>query len=202
MKLFTTLCALSAALVSLSQAQLTAADSNLRTQATLRGINVGAAVTFPNSNRAVYDSALSQNFNILVPENAMKISNTENVRGVFTFTAADAIVDFAEAHGMRMRGHTLVWHSQAGFMANLNVPRDTMLAIMKNHINTVMGRYKGRILEWDVVNEAIGQNGAPSPNIRQSFWVSRIGTDFIDSAFVFANRAHRIGFLFYNDCGG
>ncbi len=199
MKKFLALCVLSTGIAAFAQ---TAADSNLRTQANLRGINVGVAVTFPNSNRAAYDSALSQNFNTLVPENAMKIANTENVRGVFTFTSADAIVDFAESHGQKMRGHTLVWHSQAGFMANLNVPRDTMLAIMKNHINVVMGRYKGRILEWDVVNEAIGQNGAASPNIRNSFWVTRIGTDFIDSAFVFAHRADSNALLYYNDFGG
>jgi endo-1,4-beta-xylanase len=201
MKTLLTSCALTLALASLTSAQAPS-DTNLRSWATHRGINVGAAVTFPTNNRAVYDSALSQNFNIMVPENAMKISNTENVRGTFTFTAADAIVEFAEAHNMKMRGHTLVWHSQAGFMANINVPRDTMLAIMKNHINTVMGRYKGRILEWDVVNEAIGQNGAASPNLRQSFWVTRIGNDFIDSAFVFARRADSNAILYYNDFGG
>ena len=141
--------------VSISMPALSGAQT-LRQLADSRGIHFGAAVTLPTgANLAPYESTLSQQFNTSVCENAMKWQNTEGTRNVFNFTAADAIVDFTLSHGMYMRGHNFVWHSQVpGWVSNIT-NRDTLLAVMKNHINQLAGHYKGKIYEWDVVNEAI-----------------------------------------------
>src|SRR3954468_2754431 len=99
MKTFLTFCIFSAGLVTFAQAVPAApADSSLRTLATWRGMRFGAAVTFPSSNRALYDSTLSQQYNTVVCENAMKFGNIEPTNGNFSFTQADAIVDWAVAH--------------------------------------------------------------------------------------------------------
>jgi endo-1,4-beta-xylanase len=200
------------ALASLASAQL---DTNMRQWAISRGIVIGAAVTFPGgnnvANRPAYDSVLKTDFNGMVPENAMKFQNlfTGRERGDYNWGPADDVADFAQANGLKLRGHTLVWHSQtAGWFNDLTgsaTSRDTTLKIMKQHIDSVAGRYKGKIYEWDVVNEAIAQNGAPSPNLRNeaaSRWHNRIGPDYIDSAFVFARRVDTTAKLFYNDFGG
>ena len=171
---------------------------SLRALAESHGIHFGAAVTFPGSNLAAYDSALSQNFNTVVCENDMKWTNTENTRNVFTFTAADGLVNFATAHGMYIRGHNFVWHSQIPTWVSNMTNRDTLLAVMKNHINQLAGHWKGKIYEWDVVNEAIADG---STSLRSSVWSNRIGTDFLDSAFVYAHRADSNAWLVYNDYG-
>ena len=164
-----------------------------------RGLHFGAAVTLPTgANLAPYESTLVHAFNTVVCENAMKWTSTENTRNVFTYTAADAIVNLAAANGMYIRGHNFVWHSQVPGWVSSITNRDTLLAVMKNHINQLAGHYKGRIYEWDVVNEAVA-DGATS--LRTSFWFQRIGADFIDSAFVYAHRADPNALLVYNDYG-
>ena len=175
-----------------SQSSLT-----LGSLATSRGLHFGAAVTFPGSP-AAYDSVLVHAFNTVVCENAMKWQPTENTRNVFTFAAADAIVSFTLAHGMSMRGHNFVWHSQVPAWVSSITNRDTLLKVMKNHIDSLAGHYKGKIYEWDVVNEAVADG---STGLRTSFWFQRIGADFIDSAFVYAHRADPNALLVYNDYG-
>jgi endo-1,4-beta-xylanase len=185
-----------------------AQPDTLRKMADLRGIRVGAAVTFPNSNRTEYERVLKTSYNAAVCENAMKFQNLSSARGTYNFGPADAIADFADSNGMQMRGHTFVWHSQtANWFNNLTgtaASRDTTLKIMRQHIDTLGRRYKGRIKEWDVVNEAIAQNGGTSPNYRtDSRWYSRTGSiDYIDSAFTIAQRTDSGALLVYNDFGG
>jgi len=169
----------------------------LKTLATSRGINFGAAVT-SGTRSAEYNRVLSTEFNAMVAENAMKMQSTEPTQGNFTFGTADALTTFAEQNSMKMRGHCLVWHSQAGWYATSTLSRVQMLAALKNHILTVAGRYRGRVYEWDVVNEAVDDNGS---QLRQSFWIQRIGNDFIDSAFVWARQADPTAWLVYNDYG-
>jgi len=197
-----------------STAAFAQSNPTLRHLAHTRGIVVGAAVTFPSGNsaenRPEYERVLKSEFNGMVAENAMKHQNlTTGGRNVYNWGPADAVVEFAVANNMKLRGHTLVWHSQtATWFNNLSgaqASRDTTLKIMKDHIDSVAGRYKGKIYEWDVVNEAIGQNGAPSPNLRSeaaSRWHNRIGPDYLDSAFAFARRVDTTAKLFYNDFGG
>lgn len=118
-------------------------------------LNFGLAVgsQFFTGN-AAYREGIRTGFNLFVNENDMKFSLVEPSRGRFSFDRPAQVVAFAEANGIRMRGHTLVWHNQSGW-AEGNFSRSEMLDIMKNHIETTVGRFKGRILEWDVVNEAI-----------------------------------------------
>lgn len=185
-----------------------AQPDTLRTLAAQRGIYVGAAVTFPNQNRAEYERVLRTSFNGVVAENAMKFQSLSSSRGNYNFGPADAIANFADSNGMKLRGHTLVWHSQSAnwfnSLSGAAASRDTTLKIMRLHIDTVAKRYKGRVHEWDVVNEAIAQNGGTSPNYRTSSdsrWHNRIGPDYLDSAFTWTQQADSGALLFYNDFG-
>lgn len=162
-------------------------------------LNFGSCVG-NDPSKLSFVNVVKNEFNILVCENAMKFASTEPSQGNFTFSAGDAVVAFAANNGMLMRGHTLVWHNQtSSWVVNDSLNRQQMLQIMKNHINGVVGHYKGKILEWDVVNEAVGDDGK---SLRTSFWQQRIGNDFVDSAFVYAHQADPGAFLYYNDYGG
>ncbi|HEX2613142.1 MAG TPA: endo-1,4-beta-xylanase [Fibrobacteria bacterium] len=198
------------ALALLLPALAAAQPDTLRKLADLRGIHVGAAVTFPGSNAAEYQRVLKTSFNTVVTENAMKFgslstSRNANGGGNYNFGPADAIVNFADTNGMKMRGHNFLWHSQApNWFNNLTgaaASRDTTLKIMRMHIDTLGRRYKGKIYEWDVVNEGINQNGGTSPNYRTSSPWYRIGADYFDSAFVVAQRTDTGAWLVYNDFG-
>jgi endo-1,4-beta-xylanase len=130
----------------------------------------------------------------------MKSMYLQPNEGEFYFEDADRFVKFGEDNNMFVTGHCLIWHSQAPAWLfidknNAEVSRDTLLARMKNHITTVVSRYKGRIKGWDVVNEAILDDGS----WRQSPFYRIIGADFIDSTFVWANAADPDAELYYND---
>lgn len=139
-------------------------------------------------------------FNSVVAENCMKPESIEPEEGKYDFTKADKFVKWGEDNGMKVIGHVLVWHSQtAGWMfkdENGNLPgRDVMIARMRDYIYTVVGRYKGRVMGWDVVNEAFLDNG----KLRESPWYNAIGPDFIELAFKFAHEADPDAELYYND---
>src|SRR5690349_11827516 len=139
-------------------------------------------------------------FNSITPENVLKWSATEPRPGDFDFGGADRFVAFGERNGMFIIGHTLVWHSQVPawvFRDDQGQPltRDALLARMKDHINTVVGRYKGRIKGWDVVNEALNEDGT----LRETPWMKIIGPDYIAKAFQFAHEADPLAELYYND---
>lgn len=145
---------------------------------------------------------VKENFNSVVAENCMKSENLQPREGKFEFSLADKFVDWGEQNDMFIIGHTLIWHSQAPkwfFVDSLGntVSRDVLIARMKKHIYTVVGRYKGRVEGWDVVNEAIVENG----NYRNSPFYRIIGEDFIDLAFQFAHEADPDAELYYNDYG-
>ena len=135
-----------------------------------------------------------------VCENEMKFGSIEARQGTFTYTRPDQLVKFADENAITMRGHTLVWHSQSGYAGNGGTTSfkrgRTSPKIMKDHIAAVVGHYKGKIHEWDVVNEAIDGQGKRRTD---NFWQTAIGDDFIDSAFVFAHRADPDAYLYYND---
>ena len=139
-------------------------------------------------------------FNSISPENVMKWESLHPEPGVYDFSAADAFVDFGEANDMWILGHTLVWHSQTPrwvFQDENGDPltRDALLARMEDHIATVVGRYKGRVHGWDVVNEALNEDGT----LRDSPWRRIIGDDYIEHAFRFAHAADPDAELYYND---
>lgn len=175
--------------------------------ATLKGafrdaFRVGAAV---NENQFSERDAraialIKAQFNTITPENALKWESVHPRPGTYDFSAPDRYVAFGEKNGMFVIGHTLVWHSQTPrwVFQDANgkpVSRDTLLARMRDHIHTVVGRYKGRIKGWDVVNEALNEDGT----LRRSPWLTIIGDDYIAKAFQFAHEADPAAELYYND---
>ncbi|HET9313992.1 MAG TPA: endo-1,4-beta-xylanase [Vicinamibacteria bacterium] len=171
----------------------------LRDSASARGLYIGAAAAMgPLRNEPVYAETLRREFNMVVAENAFKMDALRPSATTFNFTDADALVAFAEANGMAVRGHTLVWHSQLpGWLTSGNFTRDQVIAIMRDHIMTVMGRYRGRIVHWDVVNEAMADGTGQLRT--SSFWHQRIGPEYIALAFQFAREADPNAVLYYND---
>jgi len=174
-------------------------------------LKVGAAVGYQfyyeYDTNSKYDKAIKDNFNILVAENEMKYDATEPTKGVFSFTKPDILVNYAQKYSKQVRGHNLCWHSQlptwisAGLtngIANGTFTRTTLLAILKNHINTIVTHYKGKIQQWDVVNEPFSDSAGA---LRNSIWQQVIGTDYIDSAFVWAHKADPDAKLYLNEYG-
>jgi len=172
----------------------------LRSLAEKRNFYMGAAVAYaPLLNVQKYRDTLRTQYNMVVAENAMKWDATEPGRNNFDFTQADAIVDFATANKMQIRGHNLIWYKQLPDWLNSGTfTRDELLDIMRNHIQKLVGHYKGRIRDWDVVNEAVADDGS----LRNNLWLSTIGPDYIEQAFRFAHEADPDAKLFYNDYGG
>jgi endo-1,4-beta-xylanase len=143
---------------------------------------------------------ITKQFNQISPENVLKFQPTQPAADRYTFDAADRYVQFGIDRHMQVVGHNLVWHSQTGawvFEGADGKPadRDTLLTRMRDHIRTVVGRYKGRIHGWDVVNEAIDEDGS----MRKSPWQVGIGDDYVAKAFEFAHEADPDAELYYND---
>jgi len=142
----------------------------------------------------------AKHFNSIVAENAMKWGEIHPQPDTFDFTLADSLVAFGMRNDMFIVGHCLVWHSQTPrwvFEDSLGKPltRDALLQRMKDHIFTVVGRYKGKVKGWDVVNEALEEDG----QMRKSRWFAIIGEDYIQKAFEFAREADPDAELYYND---
>lgn len=143
---------------------------------------------------------IESQFNTITAENCMKAMYLQPREGEFNFKDADRFVEYGEKHGMRLIGHTLIWHSQAPswFFKDKDgkeVSKEVLIERMRKHIHTVLSRYKGRIKGWDVVNEAILDNG----EWRQSKFYQIIGEDFVRLAFQFAHEADPDAELYYND---
>jgi endo-1,4-beta-xylanase len=143
---------------------------------------------------------VKQHFNSIVAENCMKSARIHPREGDFTFELADKFVKFGEENNMHIHGHTLIWHSQAPdwFFVDEQggtVTAEVLTQRMKDHIYTVVERYKGRVHSWDVVNEAIEDDGS----YRKSKFFEILGEDFIKLAFQFAHDADPEAELFYND---
>ena len=146
------------------------------------------------------EAIVKQQFNSIVAENCMKSMHLQPTEGEFNFSDADKFVAFGEKNDMFLIGHTLIWHSQAPrwFFVDENgkeVSRDVLIERMRKHITTVVLRYKGRIKGWDVVNEAVLDDGS----YRKSKFYQIIGEDFIELAFKFAHAADPDAELYYND---
>lgn len=139
-------------------------------------------------------------FNSITPENIMKSEEIHPEEGRFYFDLSDKFVDFGEKNGMKIIGHALIWHSQLSdwFCVDENgddVSAEVLKERMKTHIHTIVGRYKGRIHGWDVVNEAILDDGA----WRESKFYEILGEDFMKYAFEYAAEADPDAELYYND---
>lgn len=153
-----------------------------------------------NGNDTKAQPLISGQFNSISPENDLKWEKIHPRRNGYDFLNADAYVNLGVKNKMFVIGHTLVWHSQTpdwvfedenGKLLN----RDALLGVMKEHINTVVTRYKGKIKGWDVVNEAFNEDGT----LRQSKWLTIIGEDYIEKAFEYAHLADPMAELYYNE---
>ncbi|GIP47638.1 beta-xylanase [Paenibacillus sp. J53TS2] len=169
-------------------------------QGFVNDFKIGAAVN-PLTIRT-QESLLAYHFNSMTAENEMKFVSLHPEEQTYTFEAADRLVEFARTHGMAMRGHTLVWHNQTSDWLFRDgqggtVSKDVLLERVREHIHTVVGRYKNDIYAWDVVNEAIADEGEAL--LRTSKWTEIAGPDFIAKAFEYAHEADPQALLFYND---
>jgi endo-1,4-beta-xylanase len=166
----------------------------------LIGAAINGAQIYGEDSRGV--QVIKTQFNSITPENILKWEWVHPQLNQYDFEGSDRYVEFGEKNHMFIIGHTLVWHSQTPrwvFQDDNGKPvdRDTLLNRMSNHIHTVVGRYKGRVKGWDVVNEAVAEDGS----LRQSPWLKIIGEDFIEKAFQFAHEADPQAELYYNEFG-
>ncbi len=166
--------------------------------------SLGAAIAAPvwegGDERA--RSTLLAHFNSITAENEMKPYALQPREGEFRWETADRFVKFGELNRMKIIGHCLVWHNQmpAWFFKGPDgkaADRETLIKRMREHIHAVVGRYKGRVYGWDVVNEAFDADGS----LHDSPWLRIIGSDFIELAFRFAHEADPGAELYYNDFG-
>lgn len=163
---------------------------------------VGVAVSPYSLKDPAQRALILQQFNSLTPENAMKMGPIHPEENRYFWRDADSIVAFAQAHGLRVRGHNLCWHEQTPKWLFYDkdgklVSKEVLLARLKDHIYNVVGRYKGKIYAWDVVNEAVDDGSTKF--LRNSLWYQICGEDFIFKAFQYAHEADPDAVLFYND---
>ena len=172
-----------------------AADTPLRDLAAAKGKVIGTAVTGSKLTGTYGDIAGAQ-FNSLTPGNAMKWGSVEPTQGSFNWAEADQIVAFAQAHNQQVRGHTLVWHNQnPGWLTNGSWTSAQLGSLLQNHISTEVGRYKGKIAAWDVVNEPFNEDGTYRPDL----WYNGLGADYIANALTWARAADPAAKLYIND---
>ena len=184
-----------------------AADTSVNAQTTLKAafkndFRIGAAIneTYASGQNSNAVAIIQAQFDSISPENCLKWESVHPGPEWYNFGPADQYVGFGQKNGMFIVGHTLVWHSQTPkwvFQDEQGNPvdRDTLLARMSNHIFAVVGRYRGKIGGWDVVNEALNEDGT----LRESPWRKIIGEDYLLKAYQFAHEADPQAELYYND---
>ena len=193
---------------------------SLKYYANQNGKSIGTAISLYkndlNDSSLPETEAVSFQFNMLVAENEMKPEAFGGKNGNFVFTSANQLVNFANRKKMVMRGHCLVWNQQSpewissdgGKTNDKNWTREEALKIMKDHITNVMQHFKGKVREWDVVNECLDDNQSAvrtNPDAyelkKNCVWQQAIGDDYVDSAFVYAHQADPDAKLYLNDYG-
>ncbi len=176
-------------------------EHRLRTYARMKGIEIGAAVKpGPLQNEPIYADTLSAEFSALTPENDMRWNLIHPGQYSYNFAPADSMVDFAEAHDMKVIGHNLVEGNERdrpppSWVTEGNFTRDELINILHDHIATVVGHYQGRVFAWNVVNEAVDNDGT----LRDNIWLREIGPEYVEMAFQWAREADPGALLFYND---
>lgn len=184
-------------------------EQSLRETARASGLLIGTAVRPAQLSESAYAATLAREFNMVEPEDALKWEVVHPARESFDFSQADKVVDFANQNDMRVRGHTLVWHQQnPKWLTEGNFTSSELAKILEQHIKTVVGRYRGKIFAWDVVNEAFDE--LRPGELRSTIWRDRpgIGTaesgatsnySYIERCFRWAHEADPIALLFYNE---
>ncbi|HET9895513.1 MAG TPA: endo-1,4-beta-xylanase [Streptosporangiaceae bacterium] len=177
--------------------------STLRGLAAPIGLHIGTAVIPFDLNTPAYAAVLAEQFSAVTPGNEMKWGVVEPTRGVFDWSGADNLVHFAEQHDQLVRGHTLLWHNQlptwlTDGVAAGTITKSQLTGLLEQHIFTEVGRYRGRIWQWDVANEFFTDSN-PSGLNPNDFWISNLGPGIIPQAFRWAHQADPHALLFYND---
>jgi endo-1,4-beta-xylanase len=170
----------------------------LRGAASAAGRLVGAAVQSSFLNDPRYSAVFARHFDYVTAEYEMKWDPIERTRGSEDFSGGDAIVSYAAAHAMQVKGHALVWHQAVPSWVN-GLSAADLRAEFERHVKSVASHYRGRVLAWDVVNEAIDDNGF---GLRNSIFRQKLGDRYIADAFRFARDADPGALLFYNDYAG
>ena len=166
---------------------------------------IGCAGDIPGRYSEAELANIKAHYNVITPENCMKPQPTHPSEDAYNWTTSDALVKWAEENKINVWGHTLVWHAQTAnwFFQGTNgqpVTRELAMERLEKHIKTVVGRYKGRIIGWDVVNESIADGGTgEKENLRNSSWYRVIGPDVLTLAFKWAHEADPAAQLYYND---
>jgi endo-1,4-beta-xylanase len=184
-------------IAGLTDAQDVETSLSLRELAAQNGIYVGAAAWSHHLADPVHGEILGREFNMFTPEHEAKFCMISTQRGEYDFSRVDKLVKFAEENDMVIHGHTLIWHScSPAWVENAGWSREEAIEVLREHITTVVERYQGRILYWDVVNEAFDGG-----ELRDTAWLRMIGEDYIELAFQFAHEADPDALLLYNDYG-
>jgi endo-1,4-beta-xylanase len=176
-----------------------------------KDVRIGTAVaggghheTMPYPNPFTFDqqyrNVLASEFSSVSPENQAKWEFIHPQRDQYRFAEMDAMVEFAQQNGQVVRGHTLFWHSQnPAWLEQGNFSKDELRSILKDHITTVVGRYAGKIQQWDVANEIL--NGDGTLRTADNIWIRELGPEIIADAFRWAHEADPAAKLFFNDYG-
>jgi|HigsolmetaAR201D_1030396.scaffolds.fasta_scaffold27830_1 endo-1,4-beta-xylanase len=178
-------------------------DQPLRVLAAKHGLGVGTAIDVNAlANDAAYRERAAREFSAVTAENVMKWESLEPVRGQYNWGPADELVEFARRNGQKIHGHTLLWHNQLpGWLtqgvADGSIDSAELRSIVKNHITTVVKRYRGKVRSWDVVNEAF--TDGDNPVLRDTIFRRLLGPDYIADALRWAHAADPKAKLFLND---
>jgi endo-1,4-beta-xylanase len=179
---------------------------SLRQEADNAGLLIGTAVRPAQLSEAAYASTLAQEFNMVEPEDAMKWWVLHPEADTYDFRQADEVVRFAQAHQMKVRGHCLVWSRyNPDWLTQGHFAAPQLSKLLQEHITRVLKHFAGQVFAWDVVNEALDENG----NVRDSIWYNQPGigfatqgTAYLEQVFRWAHKADPRALLFYNEAEG
>ncbi|SEF46868.1 endo-1,4-beta-xylanase (glycosyl hydrolase family 10) [Actinacidiphila yanglinensis] len=189
------LLAVTAALVAVAMPSAHAADTPLRTLAEAKGIYMGTAL-MANELTGTSASIASTQFDEVTPGNEMKWDTVEPTQGTYNWGPGDQIVSFAQQHGMQVRGHNLVWHSQLpNWLTSGSFTNTQVHDLMIKHVTDEVTHYKGKVIHWDVVNEPFNEDGT----YRSDIWYNQIGQSYIADALTAAHAADPAAKLYIND---
>jgi endo-1,4-beta-xylanase len=183
-------------------------DQSLRALGMRHDLYIGTAVDMAalnDANDPRYRALVRSEFSSVTAENVMKWESLEPTRGTYNWGPADQLVDFARQNNQRVRGHVLVWQNQlpawlTSGVADGSISKDGLRGLLKRHITNVVKHFKGKIWQWDVVNEAASDPwDTPSTIHYKGFWAQQLGPGYLADAFRWARAADPKALLFYND---
>ncbi|MBO9658962.1 MAG: endo-1,4-beta-xylanase [Chitinophagaceae bacterium] len=162
-----------------------------------KDFGIGTAMNTPQIEERdpKVNAFIKEQFNMVTPENIMKAEELHPQWDVYNFTLADKLVEYGKKNNIKINAHALIWHSQMPAFARRIQDVDSFKTFFRNHINTVAARYEGKVFSWDVVNEALNEDGT----MRKSIFLARMGDDFVTEAFRLAQAATPTAELYYND---